>query len=457
MGPVDQLGPSRRRFLRTASAAGTALAGLTGLGATPKGAGKALKVGLIGCGGRGGAALDQHLQAARVLNRELGAGIRLQVAATADWFQDKALRQGKRHGVPKAQCFGGPKAYQKLLDAGVDIVLICSPPAFHPGHLEAAVAAGKHVFLEKPAGVDPPGCRRVIAAGEAAMKKGLTVVAGTQRRHYKPYIDTQAAVAEGQLGKIVLGRIAWCQRHQGSIAKPKSLDLDTLIRTWRDWHALSGDHIVEQHIHNIDVANWFIGAPPVAAVGVGGKMWRPSGDRYDFFSVDFEYPGNVHVHSMCRQIDDTEVWVGEWLLGDKLVVPKPRPGQAEGSGPQRPLRRLKSITECRGGALPKTRAVPQAIPQDRRAHLQEHINLLYYLLVEGKPLNQAADLATSTAAAILGRTAAYTGKRVTWKQLMADRDSPLYSLALAPTAADLEAGTAVLPKPGAIPRPGKSA
>ena len=458
MGPIGPIGrgePAPRAFTG-AAAAGAALAPLTVLGATPGAAGKGFRVGLIGCGARGHAALRDFLEAVRRIARDLNYPVAASVAATADWFADRAEREGQLHGVPKARCFGGPDAYHKLLATDVNLVLICSPPAFHPGHLEAAVAAGKHVFLEKPAAVDPPGCRRVLAAGEAARKQGLTLVAGTQHRHHKPYIDTQAAIAEGRIGKIVLGRVAWCQRHQGAEARPKALDLDTVVRSWRDWAALSGDHIVEQHIHNLDVANWFLGAPPVAAVGIGDKMWRPAGDRYDFFSIDFEYPGNVHVHSMCRQIDDTEVWVGEWFLGDKLVVPEPpagAPKRAEGEPPPRPQ---KSISDRRHPIWPEKSPVPERIPQDRRAHLQEHINLLYHLLVEGKPLNQARDLALATATAILGRTAAYTGKRVTWGELMVDPGSPLYNLTLAPTAADLEAGTAALPKPGDIPRPGKS-
>ena len=446
---------SRRDVMRNAVAAGAAFGGLMVVGADivrGQATQKSFKVGLVGCGGRGGRALAQHVSAAKILNQALGLGIDVQVAATADWLKPKAEQLGQRHGVPAERCFGGPKAYRQLIASGVDIVLLCTPPAFRPGHLEAAVAAGKHVFMEKPAAVDPPGCRRVIAAGEAAKKKGLTVVAGTQRRHSKGYIDTQAAVAEGKIGKIVTGRISWCQRHAGSPKPIEKLDLDGFVASWRDWAQLSGDHIVEQHIHNIDVANWFIGAHPVRAVGFGGRARRGAGNAYDFFSIDFEYPDGVHIHSMCRQIDDTHVWVGEHLVGDKIVERKVKLKDKD------TLVRRKQATVCRGGLFPEKPAVPEEIPQDRRGHLQEHVNLLYYL-AKGKPLNQAAALAESTATAIMGRTAAYTGQAVAWAEIMDDPKlkPDLYNLTLRPTAEELETGSAQLPKQGIAPIAGKKA
>ncbi len=439
---------TRRRLLRTAAAAGTALGGLTTLGATPKGKGRVFKVGLVGCGGRGRQAVVQHVEAARRLNEALGLGITIEVAATADWLKPRAEQIGQRHGVPASRCFGGPTACRQLIDSGVDTVLLCTPPAFRPGHLEAAVEAGKHVFIEKPAAVDPPGCRRVIAAGETAGKKGLTVVAGTQHRHLKSYIDTHAAVAEGKIGKLVTGRISWCQRHAGAPEPVEKLGLDAFLATWRDWVQLGGDHIVEQHIHNIDVANWFLGAHPLHAVGFGGRARRPAGNTYDFFSIDFEYPDGVHIHSMCRQINETHVWVGEMLVGDKV---------AERKVGEDVLRGMRT-TACRGDMFPGESPVPEEIPQDRRGHLQEHVNLLYYL-VKGQPLNQARALAESTATAILGRTAAYTGQQILWRDMMDDptRKPELYNLTLTPTAADIEAGTADLPDQGRCPLAGKAA
>ena len=411
---------------------------------------RVFKVGLVGCGRRGSDALRQHVEAARILRRALGSAVEVQVAATADYFRPKAERVGRRYGVPSPRCFGGADACAKLLATDVDTVLLATPPAFRPRHVQAAVEAGKHVFLEKPAAVDPPGCRAVVAAGEAARKKGLAVVAGTQRRHIKGYIDTQAAVAGGAVGRIVAGRIAWCQRHAGPPAAIGKLDVDAFITSWRSWVALSGDHIVDQHVHNIDVANWFLGAHPVAAVGFGGRARRHAGDTYDFFSIDFEYPDGVHIHSMCRQIDDTHVWVGEELIGEhaRQTDPDKKPPRGPAAG------RL----DCRGGLLRGESVVPGDIPQHRRGHQQEHINMLYYL-ARGTPLNQARALAEATAAAILGRTAAYTGKRIEWRDLMDDpaRKPELYNLTLRPTAEEIEKGTAKLPEEGAAPVPGKKA
>ena len=207
---------SRRDLMRGAVAAGGAVGGLTLLGATARGAGKTLRVGLIGCGGRGNGALKQHVTAAQILNDALNLGLTIQVAATADWFKGKAESTGRGYGVPKERCFGGATAYRKLLDTDLDIVLMATAPNFRPVHFEAAVKAGKHVFMEKPVAVDPPGCRTVVKAGELARQKGLLVVAGTQRRHQKNYIDTAHAVrAERQLGKLKAGRVAWNQAHIG--------------------------------------------------------------------------------------------------------------------------------------------------------------------------------------------------------------------------------------------------
>jgi myo-inositol 2-dehydrogenase/D-chiro-inositol 1-dehydrogenase len=422
---------TRRDPMRTAAAGGLVVLGArSALG----NAGRVFKVGLVGCGRRGSDAVRQHVEAARILHRALGSAIEVQVAATADYFKPKAERLGRSYGVPSPRCFGGADACAKLLATDVDTVLLATPPAFRPRHFQAAIEAGKHVFLEKPAAVDPPGCRAVIAAGEEARKKGLAVVAGTQRRHTKGYIDTQAAVAGGAIGRIVAGRIAWCQRHAGPPAAVGKLDVNAFIKSWRNWVALSGDHIVDQHVHNIDIANWFLGAHPVAAVGFGGRARRPAGDTYDFFSIDFEYPDGVHIHSMCRQIDDTHVWVGEELVGHK------------------------GTTVCRGGLRIEQPAVPPEIPQERRGHQQEHINMLYFLL-KNKPPNMAQSLAEATATAIMGRTAAYTGQRIQWRDLMEDpaRKPELYNLTLRPTAEEIEKGTAKLPKEGVAPVPGKTA
>ncbi|HUT34981.1 MAG TPA: Gfo/Idh/MocA family oxidoreductase [Planctomycetota bacterium] len=428
-------GLSRRDFMKNAAAAGAALGGLSILGATAKGQGRVLKVGLIGCGGRGNGALAQHVEAARILNGALKWNLEIQVAAVADYFKHKARPAAEKYGVTRERCFSGAEAYKRLLETDVEIVLMATPPAFRPLHFEAAVKAGKHIFMEKPAGVDPPGCRRVIAAGEEARKKGLMVIAGTHCRHQKNYTENQAAVAAGAIGRILGGRVSSCFGHLGALRPIGSLDPRRLVYSWPNWTELSGDFIVEAHIHELDLMNWFLGTHPVSAVGFGGRARRPAGNQYDFFSVDYEFPGEVHIHSTCRQMNGCWNWDGELFVGER------------------------GISRGWQGVRPKP-VVPAEIPQQGAGHQQEQIDLLYYL-VKGQLLNQAHDLATSTATAVMGRISAYTGQKILWREMMEDpaRQPELYNLQLKPTAEDFEGDfdAIALPEEGVVPLPGTSA
>jgi len=434
---------SRRDFMRGAAAVG----GLTLLGATARGAGKAIKVGLIGCGGRGNGALAQHVNAAKILNDTLSLGIDIQVVATADWFKGKAEGTGKRYGVPKDRCFGGALAYQKLIDAGPDIVLMATSPNFRPVHCLAAAKAGKHVFMEKPVGVDPPGCRTVIEAGEVAAKNGTFIVAGTQRRHQQNYLDSaQACVVEKKMGRLLAGRVAWCMGWIGWSArnpiKPKTPG--DMVRTWPNWVALCGDHIVEQHVHNLDVANWRVGHPPRSCAGFGGSFHREAGDMYDFFSLDLDYGDGIHIHSMARQMNGCWNWVGEEFVYEK------------------------GVTGGSSGPKPDTSPVPAEIPQKTKegrgfgGHQQEHINFLYHLVKGKKVFNEARNVAEATAVAVMGRISAYTGQLVRWDDMMKNpkKNPKLYNLTLKPTAKDFETGdvelpTTELPDRSALAVPGK--
>ncbi len=428
---------SRRRFMQGAAAASVAAGSVHILGAAPAGASKTFKVGLIGCGGRGGGAIGDHLRAAKALDKALNLGLTCTPWAFADWSKGRAEGQGRRHGVPKERCFGGADAYRKLIDSGVDIVLMATPPVFRPLHFEACVEAGKHVFFEKPVAVDAPGCRRVIAAGEKAKEKGLAVVAGTQRRHDRGYMRRAAEVLDGARGRILGGRVSWCM---GKIFSNKPInpkgpgDLAGGGR-WQLWIEMSGDHICEQHVHNLDVANWFLNAHPDSAVGFGGRARRIAGNMYDFFSIDLEYPGRVHIHSTCRQVGGCFNWVGEHFTYEK-------------SAPR--------------GYKPKL-AIPEEVPFEGGAYVQEHIDLLYFLL-KGKPLNEAKNVAWATAAAVMGRDSAYTGKRITWKEMMVEPrknlkpgDIDFYNRQLKPTAEDFERDQLpCMPKDGDAPIPGQA-
>ncbi len=256
--------------------------------------GPVLKAGLIGCGGRGNGAINQFLS----------AGPNLQVVALGDTFQDRvdACRESikKQHGqeVPPEKCFVGFDAYQKVIDAGVDVILLATPPYFRPEHLAAAVQAKKHVFAEKPVAVDPSGARSVMATAKKAEGLGLTVVTGTQRRHKRDYVANWQQVQQGLIGDLTGGNVWW---NGGKLwhrdNDPSWSEMEWMIRNWVNWTWLSGDHIVEQHVHNLDVANWFFGQHPVKAVGFGSRLRRVTGDQYDNFSVDYTYENGMHIHS----------------------------------------------------------------------------------------------------------------------------------------------------------------
>jgi predicted dehydrogenase len=420
---------SRRDFVRTALGAGVALSAPTVIGATAKGQGRTFKVGLLGCGGRGRGAAADALEAGKIL------GFNVQMVATADYFKERAIQAGKDLGVPPERCFGGAASYKALMETDAQIVLMAEAPLFRPLHLEAAVKAGKHVFIEKPVAVDPPGCRRVIAAGQEAEKKGLVITAGTEMRHDWNFIKTHQAVAvEKALGKLYAGRISFCIGHMfwSEPINPKTGD--DLVRTWQNWIALSGDHLVEQHVHNIDIANWFCGGPPVSAVGFGGRAQRNAGDMYDFFSIDYDYGDGVHIHSMCRQVNGCWNWTGHDFVYEK--------GRTDGSDYPKPQKS----------------PIPADLVQGPSSHHQEQIDTLYYVN-KGQPINQARAVAESTAAAVIGRISAYTGQQVTWKETMEDPsiNPKYYNLTLRPTAEDFEKGTVEIPKENSVPIPGVSA
>ncbi|MCR4412084.1 MAG: Gfo/Idh/MocA family oxidoreductase [Thermoguttaceae bacterium] len=415
-------GLSRRDFVRATAGLGAAVAAPAILGAQAKGTGKRFKIGLVGCGGRGNGAVADALEAARVL------GFEVQVTAMADYFKDRAVRSGKRYDVPESRCFGGPKSYLDLLETDVQIVLIAAAPLFRPRQLAAAVRAGKHVFIEKPVAVDPPGCRQVIAAGEEALKKGLVITAGTEMRHDWSFrLTHQALAVEKALGKLYAGRVSFCIASMFSTRPINPKTADDLVRTWQNWVALSGDHLVEQHVHNIDVANWFCGRPPVSAVGFGQRARRCAGDMYDFFSVDFDYGDGLHIHSMCRQVNECWNWVGHDFVYEK--------GRSNGSDYPKP----------------RQSPIPAGLPQGKASHHQEQIDTLYYVN-RGQPHSEARDVAESTAAAVLGRISAYTGKQVFWDEMMVDpaKNPAVYNLTLKPTAEDFEKGTVEIPKENVV-------
>lgn len=416
---------SRRDFIKTSAAVSLAAMGVSANRIFAAGSGK-IRVGLIGCGGRGNGALSNCLSAGEHIGREM------EVVATADWFKDRAVGAGKKHGVPEERCFYGAYAYKNLLKTNVDVVCIATSPNFRPVHFEAAIKAGKHVFMEKPVAVDPPGGRRIIAAGELAKQKGLGVVAGTQRRHQRGYRQNAYSIKRGAIGKILGGCVWWCGGALWYRRKNENeSDADYLVRNWVSFAGMSGDHIVEQHVHNLDVANWFIGHPPKTALGFGGRARRQTGDQFDFFSIDYDYGDGCRIHSMCRQINGTDGGVREFFAGTE--------GETWGGGG---LKSNKNIN------------VPD-FPEHGGPYVQEHVDLLNSI-IEGKPLNEARNVAESTLTAIMGRTAAYTGKLIRWSDMMEKKDSPWYNLTLKPTAEDFEKGPVTAPPDDVAPIPGRA-
>ena len=438
-------GVSRRDFMRGAAVAGAAFGGCIFPGATARGQGKTLKAGLVGCGSRGRGAMLNHVEAAKAL------GINVQFVALADAFEKDhkgdpvlpvavdSLKKKAGQDVPKNQQFTGFDAYKKLLQADIDIVLLCTPPVFRPLQFAAAIAAGKHVFMEKPVAVDPPGARSIVAVGEKAKAKGLSIVAGTQRRHDYKYLQVKKLIDDGAIGQIRGGCVYWCGTQLWNRPRqPGWSDREYMVRNWVNFVEMSADHIVEQHVHNIDVANWFIGTPPFLAAAVGGRARRKTGNQYDFFSVDYTYKvgaggrEKIHVHSMSRQVNGSWGREAEELVGEQGYVISTR------------LRRYD-----------KKKPTPPDIKGHISAYVQEHIDLLKSITAGGKdPINEAHEVAEATLSGIMGRISAYTGQAVRYSDV-AEEDGTYGKLTLKPSAADLEAGDVKAPPDDVIAIPGK--
>lgn len=407
---------NRRSFLGNSTLAGATVLAGSAFAQNTAGGSKKLKCVIIGCGGRGTGAVNNFLEACKI------AGVEGELVAAADAFQAKAESLGKKYGLDAKKCFGGFDAYQKAIAEDCDYVLMATPPNFRPLHFAAAVEAGKHCFIEKPVAVDPVGCRSVIATGEKAKAKGLAVVCGTQRRHSASYLNNKALIDAGAIGEIKggvvqwNGRVPWVRKRVSGQS-----DADYLANNWLNFVEMSGDHIVEQHVHNLDVAIWFLGRLPTTANGFGGRARRTSGNSFDFFSVDFDFGGDVHIHSQCRQIAGTYSRVGELFTGTHGT--------------------------CLGGGklTGKEVKIKEITCDTKNGQTQEHVDMIRSVIA-GKPLNEAKQIADSTAVAIMGRIACFTGKMVAFRDLMERQESEFYNLTCAPAALDFEKGAVKAPE-----------
>jgi len=397
---MNQGTSSRRDFLkRSALAAGAAAAIQSGIARSAHAAGSdLLKFALIGCGSRGTGAAGNCLDAAKILGQPI------KLVAVADAFEDRArraLNELKREwaanlDVPEERVFAGLDAYQKAIDCGVDMVVMATPPGFRPMQYTAAVKAGKHVFMEKPCCTDAPGYRTLVEANKAADEKGLKVVVGLQRHHQAGYIQGVREIHDGKLGDVQFLRVYWNGLGGGArdLRKrpqndPKEMQFQ--IRNWGCFLWLYGDNIVEQHVHNIDIANWVMArdgdpqkAHPVEANGMGGRVNRGNyGDIFDHHFVEFTYADDTRVFSQSRHQPGTWDSVNEFAHGTKG-----NRGVAVGGGPN-----LES----------------------GNAYVQEHVDLIKAINKNDK-LNEGWFGAVSSMTAVFGRMATYSGQVVKWNE-----------------------------------------
>ncbi|MBI5768939.1 MAG: Gfo/Idh/MocA family oxidoreductase [Verrucomicrobia bacterium] len=398
---------SRRNFVKLSSAAAgaAALAGSAiprALGANP-GSDK-LRVGVIGCGGRGGGAAINCLDSAPGVEIvALGDVFQNQVDNVEKRLQQYAQKKGTKQGP--LQKFTGFDNYKKVLATDIDMVIIATPPGFKPVQFEAAVNAGKHIFCEKPVAVDPVGIRQFIAAAKKAKEKRLAVVAGTQRRHQASYLELIKRIHAGDLGELVGGQCYWNGTEPWFRAKddPKTpwlknlSDFEWQCYNWYHWDWICGDHIVEQHVHNIDVMNWAFGGPPVNIYGMGGRQCRGDkpGNVWDNFAVELEYANGVRVSSMCRHAPKSTQRVSERIVGTKGVADS-----------------TQSNTATIKGAKAFSYSGPTPDP-----YVVEHTDLINSIR-SNNPLNEGEEVAISTLTAIGGRMSAYTGRQIKWQWLL---------------------------------------
>lgn len=417
---------TRRDFLTTTSAlaASTLIGGLsTAQNARPSGE-DVLRVGLIGCGGRGNGAAIHALNADKnVKLHTLGDLFADRVQRGIEAITKEATKNGMANkiDVPPERQFSGFNAYQQVIDSGVDIVLLTTPPHFRPAHLAAAVAAGKHCFVEKPVAVDAPGVRSVLATCEEAKKKALTIVSGLMWRYDIPTKELMKRVHDGAIGEILTlqanyltGTLPYYER------KPDWTDMEWQIRNWQYFVWLSGDHNVEQHVHSLDKAAWAMrDEPPVKCSGMGGREMRDPkvGNGYDHFAVVYEYAGGQKLFSRCRQMNECAQDVSDYLIGTKGTCSVIK-GVIDGE------------TKWRSqGGTPNM-------------YQLEH-DKLFASIRSGEPINNGLYMAQSTMMAIMGRMSAYTGQEITWEQAMSSKED------FSPAAYEL--GSAPIPN---VARPG---
>ncbi len=433
MNPKDPI-PTRRDFLKSSAGLAVAASPLAApYVARGQGDQSPIKVGLVGCGGRGSGAASQALNAdENAVLWSMGDAFERQLKGSLNRFEKSPKGEAGKVKVAEDRQFVGLDAFQKVIDSGVDVVLLATPPGFRPQHLRAAVEAGKHVFCEKPMAVDIPGVRSVMESARMAKTKGLSLVCGFCWRYNKARREAFERVHDGDIGDVR----AYYATYYTSPVKPMPpadsrpddiSDVEWQVRNWYNFSWLSGDSIVEQAVHSIDKIAWAMGdQPPVAAVASGGRQVPAHGGNiFDHFNVTYEYPNGALAFLGCRQIPGCFNENADYITGEN--------GQCL-------ITNRVSIKNSRGKTMWRFRG------EDNNMYQQEH-DELFASIRDGVPINDGEWMSTSTMLAILGRDAAYTGQRITWESAMANE------VDLAPD--DLKWDDAF--DPGAIPLPGKRA
>ncbi|MBM3971160.1 MAG: Gfo/Idh/MocA family oxidoreductase [Planctomycetes bacterium] len=396
--------PTRRDFLQSSTTAALSAAAVAQLSLTAgvyAAGDDVIKVGLVGCGGRGTGAAGQALSTEG----------NVKLIAMGDAFADSLngslnnLKRGHadRVAVDDSHKFVGFDAYKQVIDSGVDLVILATPPGFRPTHFEYAVSKGKHVFMEKPVAVDAPGVRKVLEAVKVSKEKNLKVGVGLQRHHQDGYLETLKRIHDGAIGDVLAMRVYW---NNPGVWEPRitheqaKSEMEYQMKNWYYYLWLCGDHICEQHIHNLDVGNWVKQGHPVMARGMGGRQVRVDkryGEIYDHFAVEYQYADGSWMFSQCRH--QPNVWnsVSEYAHGTK--------GSSDVSG--------NSINA--GGekwSFRRDKSVKRSDP-----YQVEHDDL-FRAIRNNTPYNEGENGANSSLTAVLGRMVVYSGKEVTWEEAL---------------------------------------
>jgi predicted dehydrogenase len=399
-------GITRRNFVKTAAITAPAIAfpSISFSGGRKSQAQQKIRLGLIGCGGRG------TYDTINCLNAAPG----VELVAMADLFRDQLDKSyqklkeevGDKVNVPEKNKFTGFDGYKGVLASEADLVLLIATPHFRPRHLEAAVEAGKHIFMEKPVAVDPVGVRSVIASSEKAEQKGLTIVGGTQGRKDPVTQKVMDMIHDGAIGDLLGGhcyRLGDAMRKWGPPErKPEWSDMEWQIRNWYFYTWLCGDFIVEMHIHQLDAINWAFNSSPVKCAGFGGRQTRTGpeigkwGNVFDHFAIEYTYPNDARINYLGTQIDN----MGYYRTEYKLIGTK---GSLFSGGGKLILDDGKSKVEMERSGV--------------NSALRQH-ELQIKAIRDGQPLNEGRRVAESTMTTIMGRMSAYTGKVVTWDWVM---------------------------------------